>query len=132
MDQQVTLRHKKIDTQGAKRLVFTLAVTSTLGFWGVFSKLNLDKTVQANHDLQSSGSVPPQQAENQVVLNLPPLPTLVPALDANVSVQAVTPVQQNLTTTSKSAVPLTRKIYLGGSKPSYNQNTPITSTGSSK
>ena len=64
---------KKFDTQGARRLVFVLAVSSTLGFWGLVSRINQGQSVQADKGAQASGSVPPLQAENQFVLDLPPM-----------------------------------------------------------
>jgi len=124
---------KKFDNQGARRLVFVLAVSSTLGFWGLVSRINQGQSVQADKGAQASGSVPPLQAENQFVLDLPPLPTLVPTFGPSTArLGAVAVPIQNPVTVSRPVAPMTGKIFLGGVKPSLSHSAPITFTGSSK
>jgi hypothetical protein len=122
-------------------MVLTLSVASTLGFWAVFSRLNYDPFAAAGGANQSSGNVPPMKAETELVLDLPPLPTLIPPLDpSSLASLSVPPVLfPNSVNLSKSFDPLTGKIYLGGSKPGSGvlapgarHSAPITSTGSSK
>lgn len=124
---------KKFDTQGARQLVFVLAVSSTLGFWSLVSRINQGQSVQADKGAQASDSVPPLQAGNQFVLDLPPLPTLVPTLGlSDTRLGAVAVPIQNPVTVSRPVAPMTGKIFLGGVKPSLSHSAPITSTGSSK
>jgi hypothetical protein len=143
MDNTTRSIGRKIDTHSAKRLIFTLAVTSTLGFWVVASKTSQISTAQVKGNLQSAGAVPPLQTENQLILDLPPLPTLVPALESSTALVSPGPAAvQNPVTVVKPALPITGKIFMGGAKPSADGGTvtinasggtmTITSTGSSK
>jgi hypothetical protein len=132
-------RPHKFDTNGARWVVLTLSVASTLGFWAVFSR-DRDSSAAAGGIGQSTGDVPPSQAETELVLDLPPLPTLIPPLDPSLASASVPPVVfQNSVSLTQPPTPLTGKIYLGGSKPGLGLSAPIarrpapiTSTGSSK
>lgn len=73
MEKKLTSQPKKYDAKGVKQFIFVLAVSTTLGFWGVLSRLHLDQTTHANQNSLSSGSVPPLNMENQLVLILPSL-----------------------------------------------------------
>jgi hypothetical protein len=108
----------KFDTRVAKQLVFLLSVSSTLGFWAIFShKLDLKLAAGSGTD-QGAGDPPPTQAGNQLVLDLPPMPTLIPPLDsARVSLALPPTPSQNLVNIPQPNVPLTGRIFLGGSKP---------------
>jgi hypothetical protein len=125
---------KKVDTHGAKRLIFILAVSSTLGFWVVVSKVSQISSALVKDAPQSAGAVPPLQIENQLILNLPPLPTLVPTLESNAARMSQGPATvQNPVSVVKPILPITGKIFMGGAKPSSGgSQTIITSTGSSK
>jgi hypothetical protein len=133
-------RAHKFDTNGARWMVLTLSVASTLGFWAVFSKVSYDPSAAAGSAGQSSGDVPPTRAETEFVLDLQPLPTLIPPLDPSLANLSNPPVLfPNSVNLSQPSTPLTGKIYLGGSKPSFGALAPaarpfapITSTGSSK
>jgi hypothetical protein len=91
MDQkQQKRRPQKLDTYGIRGLVFALAVSSTIGFWAIFSRVD---------GLQSSGKDSPDQPtddlsavqdENITVLDLPPIPTLIPTMDQSISNLPVT------------------------------------------
>lgn len=113
-------RGKTLNTQDAKRLVMILAVASTLGFWVLFTnKARLEAANAAVTNDAVATDVPPAEAQNQVVLDLPPIPTLVPTLDssANASV-AIQPVPQTNTVSLPQPQPATTgKIFLGGSAP---------------
>jgi hypothetical protein len=75
---QPAKRKTLFDMRDVKRLVFVLAVASTLGFWALFSnKFNLDSFVAASSS-EAAITTPPSQAEELLVLEFPPLPTLVP------------------------------------------------------
>ena len=135
MDKKIsTNTQNKLDTLGAKRLVLALAVSSTLGFWAYFSKINSDQS--ASTKAETSGMVPAMQTSNQVFLNLPPMPTLIPPLGAtNLTVAGQSP---SLTPTPAVPPVLTApkpgKVFMGGDKVSTggSKNSPITKTGSSK
>jgi hypothetical protein len=126
-------RAKKLDLHGARQLIFILAASSTLGFWAIVSKVDHTQALQASETPQAAGATPPQQTGNQIVLDLPPLPTLMPTLDPSATGQDVVSVPlQNPVTVSKPSVPSSGKILMGGAKPSRSSNAPVTSTGSSK
>jgi hypothetical protein len=120
---------KKFDTQGARQAVFVLAVTSTLGFWAIFS----NQSANAVNNAPASGTVPPTQADNQIVIDLPPLPTLIPPLDtSNASLAAPPVATQNQVSIPQPSIPPSGKILMGGSKPSAPRNQTVTTTRSSK
>jgi hypothetical protein len=133
MDKNSHTPAKKIDVHGARRLIFMLAVSSTLGFWVVASKASQISTALVKDAPQTAGALPPLQTENQFILDLPPLPTLVPTLEsfaAGMSQSLAT--VQNPVTVVKSSLPITGKILMGGAKPSSGGSLTITTTGSSK
>jgi hypothetical protein len=127
---------RKLDMQGARRLIFILAASTTLGFWAVFSnKVNLDQSAAAGSKDQASGDTPRVQTGNRLVLDLPPMPTLIPPLDpSTVSLQLPPVASQNSVNLSQPGLPMTGKIFLGGAKPKSGVVVvaPITKTRSSR
>ena len=137
MDKKPHSNHsRKLDTQAARRLIFMLAASTTLGFWAVFSnKINLDQSTAAGSKDQASGNTLPVQAGNQLVLDLPPMPTLIPPLDpSTVSLQLPPVTSQNPVNLSQPGLPVTGKIFLGGAKPKAGVVVvaPLTKTRSSR
>jgi hypothetical protein len=124
---------KKFDTQGARQAVFVLAVTSTLGFWVYFSKTAQDQSANAVSNDQVSGTVPPEQTDNQIVIELPPMPTLIPPLDtSNVNLVQPPATTQNQVAVPQPSISTSGKILLGGSKPSAPKPRTVTTTRSSR
>jgi hypothetical protein len=124
----------KINIKGTKRLVLTLAVSSILGFWALFSKINPNLSTSANSQL--SDEALPSQDGSQVLLNMPPMPTLIPTIGA---ANLITEWQPSLPTptpmvTPALTAPKPGKSFMGGEKVSAgsNKSSPITKTGSSK
>jgi hypothetical protein len=125
-------RGKTLNTHDAKRLVLILAVTSTLGFWVLFSnKARQDAANASVSNDQSVADTPPADSQNQLVLDLPPMPTLIPTLDPStlpgLTVQTV-PQQNNAAVslpqpTLQPSVP-TGKILLGGAAPGSTVSQP--------
>ena len=111
-----------------------LAVSSTLGFWVVASKTSQISTALVKDAPQTAGALPPLQTENQFILDLPPLPTLVPSLESSAAGMSLGPAAvQSQITAVKPSLPITGKILMGGAKPSTGgSQTIITTTGSSK
>jgi hypothetical protein len=133
MDKNSRSPAKKIDVHGARRLIFMLAVSSTLGFWVVASKASQISTALVKDAPQSAGALPPLQTENQFVLDLPPLPTLVPTFESSAAgLSQGTAAEPNPVTVVKPSLPITGKILMGGAKPSSGGSLTITTTGSSK
>ena len=133
MDTQTIVSKKKIDVHSAKRLIFVMAITSTLGFWAVASKASQISTALTKETPQAAGGEPPMQSENQFVLELPPLPTLVPALEASTaSLNTSSAAAQSNVAAVKPTLTITGKILMGGAKPSAGGSVTITTTGSSK
>lgn len=123
---------KKFDTKGTRQAVFVLAVTSTLGFWVYFSKAAQDQSANAVNNDQVSGTAPPEQTDNQIVIQLPPMPTLVPPLDPSTIYLAPPPdPPQNQVTVPQPSIS-TGKILMGGSKPSAPKPRTVTTTRSSR
>jgi hypothetical protein len=106
-------RPRKLDTQGIRNLVFALAVSSTIGFWALFSRLN-DAQSAAGGDLaQSAGEGQFMEEADPVLVNLPPIPTLIPTLDPSI----VGPVAASglpLPSTIGSTIPTPAAIQLPG------------------
>jgi len=74
-------RPQKLDTQGIRGLVFALAVSSTIGFWAIFSRTDGVQSAEVDLlDLPSDG-MSEIQDENVSVLDLPPIPTLIPTVN---------------------------------------------------
>jgi hypothetical protein len=83
-------RSQKLDTFGIRGLVFALAVSATIGFWAIFTRVdgmqssgtdNLDQPIDDPTEVQDG---------NVTVLDLPPIPTLIPTLDQSVGNLPVT------------------------------------------
>ncbi len=125
-------RGKTLDTHDTKRLVLILAVTSTLGFWVLFSNKARQDAASANvSNDPGTTDTPPADSQNQIVLDLPPMPTLIPTLNASagagLAVQTVP--QQNNTAVSLPQPTLqpnasTGKIILGGAAPGSTVSQP--------
>ncbi len=102
-----------------KWFIATLAVAATLGFWTLFARQWMLQAA-ANAVPQDTPEAP-QQQDNTLVLELPPMPTLIPTpadLPATVSSQMVV---APIPTVQASAPQTTGKILLGGSAPSNNK-----------
>ena len=85
MDQKKPNRRpQKLNTQGVRGLVFTLAVSSTIGFWAIFSRTDGVQTSGADSLDQSLDGLSRIQDENATVLDLPPIPTLIPTADQSI------------------------------------------------
>jgi hypothetical protein len=133
MDTKTISSAKKIDVRSARRLIFVMALSSTLGFWVVASKASQISAALTKETPQAAGGEPPTQLENQFVLELPPLPTLVPALESPTTALNSSPViAQSNVTAVKPSLTITGKILMGGAKPSTSGSVTITTTGSSK
>lgn len=77
-------RSQKHDAQGIRGLVLTLAVSSTIGFWAIFSRVDGIQSSGIENLDQSMDGLSEIQDENDGVLNLPPIPTLIPTADVSV------------------------------------------------
>ena len=137
-------RKTLFDMRDVKRLVFALAVASTLGFWALFSsEFKLDSFAAASNNV-TTGSTPPGQADELLVLDLPPLPTLIPTVGAFTPNPASAPAPAQKPTSSLPAQGVivsapqapaggnTRFARSGGgNKSRSNKPAPVTSTNSS-
>lgn len=126
-------RARTFGIQDVKQLIFTLAISSTLGFWTLFSnQFNSNQSAAAVGNNVSTGSVPPLQTEDQLVLNLPPIPTLIPPTEPS----AVTSTPASSTPKQKPALqlsaPAKKVVAQANSKPVARKPAPVTKTSSSK
>jgi hypothetical protein len=127
-------RRRRFDLKGLKWLVLTLAVTSALAYWALFSnRLGERGFVAASSADPVSGSIPPAEIEAPMVIDLPPMPTLIPTLDASLAEQAMQPVlSQDPVKAPPTSVQPPVKIFVGGAKPSTKKITTVTVTRSSR
>ncbi len=145
---QPSKRKSLFDMRDVKRLIFVLAISSTLGFWALFSsKLNLSSFVAASNSVTAS-STPPSQAQELLVLDLPPLPTLIPTAAAltmtDKPASAPAPVQKPIGSLPAQGVVVSApqapaggntrfsRSSGGGNQSRSNQPAAVTSTGSSQ
>ena len=91
MDQnQRKRRPQKLDTYGIRGLVFALAVSSTIGFWAIFSRVDGMQSSGKESLDQPTDDLSEVQDENITTLDLPPIPTLIPTMDQSISKLPVT------------------------------------------
>lgn len=74
-------RPQKLDTQGVRGLVFTLAVSSTIGFWAIFSRIDRIQSSGGDSLDHSPDGFSEIQDGETTILDLPPIPTLIPTAD---------------------------------------------------
>jgi hypothetical protein len=126
-----------------KILIGALAVTSALGFWNLFAHQAVNDLASAgqSQDTTSTASASPEASTNRVVLNLPPMPTLVPELQSTaLDLQPIPTAPAVVSVAANTVVQPPTKIYLGGSQPGTAAKTsakrsapaPVTSTRSSR
>lgn len=74
-------RPQKVDTLSARNLVFALAVSATIGFWAIFSKLDGSLASEGEGPEPVINEAPRLESESQTAFGLPPIPTLIPTLN---------------------------------------------------
>jgi hypothetical protein len=130
-------RNRKKNFLDVKWLLLSGALVSTLGLWGVFTQLDNKALAGA---AQSDSTQPPDnmsESSNTLVLQLPPLPTLIPpaavsAAANNPAPVLAAPVAVQVTSPLAAQAPV--KIMLGGSKPNKGGPgpAPVARTASSR
>jgi len=129
-------RNRKKNFLDVKWLLLSGALVSTLGFWGVFTRL--DNKSLVNDAVPDPSQTPDSELEtsNTQVLRLPPMPTLIPTAAVTVASQsdpaAVLAAPAAIQVTSPVAPQAPVKILLGGSKPSKGGPVPVARTSSSR
>ena len=119
-----------------KWLILSGALVSTLGFWGIFARLENRALVNAASDLPSQTPDPGSQATNVLTIQLPPMPTLAPAAissaialtNPDIALAGPAPVQAIAPAAPRALL----KILLGGAKPGQGGSAPIARTRSSQ
>jgi hypothetical protein len=140
MDSNSTNKKKHRPRTGeTKILIGALAVTSTLGLWNLFAR----QAVSAGQSQDNTASEPtsPEASTSRIVLNLPPLPTLVPEMQSTtLTLQPMPTPTAAVSVASNTVIQQPTKILLGGAQPGTATNTsakrsapaPVTSTRSSR
>ena len=107
-------------------LITALAVAGTIGLWTRFSKQELITQALALKVIEPTQAQPPQET----VLQLAPIPTLIPPLSESNSL-ALAPAPSSA---PAPAINSMVKVILGGSAPRVNRSAPapVTRTRSSK
>lgn len=78
----------KLDLQNMRNLILTMAVSTTIGFWVVFSRVDASQSADGGVPSDTPNEALFLESEEQILANLPPIPTLVPALDRSLAVLA--------------------------------------------
>ncbi len=109
-------------------LVTALAVAGTLGLWTWFSRQELVTQAMALKVVEPVQAQPPQE----VVLNLAPIPTLVPRLPESSAALAPAP-STSLSSATLPSLSNAVKVILGAPAPRLNRSAPapVTRTRSS-
>jgi hypothetical protein len=116
-------KRRGFGTREIKALVVALALFFCLGFWGVFSKQMINDAANAAAGLNAPAPTDPApQPTEGLIINFPPLPTLVPYTGLKDNGQADNPEPLILAPTPQQAdavvsAPVTGKILLGGAAP---------------
>lgn len=72
------MTRQTIDVPGAKRLILTLAVASSVSLWAVFSRIEAQPPDTSNQPDSGATDAPSTDTQAPPVFTLPPIPTLVP------------------------------------------------------
>ena len=129
-------KNRKRNYLDIKWLILSGALVSTLGFWGIFTRLENRALVTTAADLPPQAPDPTGQVANILTIQLPPMPTLAPvavssaAAVANPDLLLAGPAPVQAVAPIAAQSPL--KILLGGSKPGKNGPAPIARTQSSR
>jgi hypothetical protein len=119
----------RLNLRDVKLLIAAISIASVMGFWTIFSK---QLVRDANNTTQTV--LPEIQPTQGMVLDLPPIPTLIPNLEAQTSTGI--PQVQNPASANAPTIPNqpTTKILLGGARPQPKSAAPapVTRTRSSK
>jgi hypothetical protein len=131
-------------TGETKILIGALAFTSALGFWNLFAHQAVTDLASAGQPLDNTnGDVITQEQDttNRIVLDLPPLPTLIPELQSTGTDIQPLPTAPAVVNVSNTTVQQPTKILLGGVQPGATTKkastkrsspAPVTSTRSSR
>jgi hypothetical protein len=122
---KLTTKRRRLATGGIKGALAAASLVGTLGLWNLFAR---DMTGQSAPP-ETPVALPTEQTR-PVVLDLPPLPTLVPVRTADAQ-----PVARPLATVTPGlaaspAQPV--RIFLGGSKPQPPKPAPAARSRSSR
>jgi hypothetical protein len=132
---------KKTNAKGnlldVKWLILSGSLAATLGLWGVFAKadsLKASQSAGSDPNANPGAGGPAETAgNNTLALELPPMPTLIPAATGVASLLSA---PASATTSFGAAAPATGqkpvKIFLGGGKPGSQSALPLTRTSSSR
>jgi hypothetical protein len=110
-------RHSRLTE--VKWFIATLSVAGTLSFWILFARQWVLQTAANAVPMDTPEA---QQQDNTLVLDLPPMPTLIPTPTDLPAVASSQMVVDPLPSVKASAPQTTGKILLGGSAPSQNNN----------
>jgi len=86
---QSNQRLQKLDLQGIRGLIFALAVSATIGFWAIFSRVDARQFSEQSAPAQTSDEALFLDEESQIAASLPPIPTLIPALDPSLAAPVI-------------------------------------------
>jgi len=125
-----TRKGGKLDLAAVKWLIVALSFAATMLFWNLFSR-------QAYPDAISAAPLVteiPTQPAPVLMLDLPPIPTLIPRSTETVNLDPLPSPTPSSVNSSQPASQAPVKIFLGGAKPQAKKSAPapVTKTRSSK
>lgn len=122
----MTTTKRRFSTREVRALIVAASLAGTLGLWNLFAT---EASEQALLE-PTATAIPVTEGASQVVLELPPLPTLV-ALETSALGWIAPPPVEAVTAVPTSQPPPAR-IFLGGSKPQPQKPEPAARTRSSR
>jgi hypothetical protein len=115
-----------------KALLFSGSMVAILGFWNMFARQDASK----NLDTRQGAVLLPAQSPPGLVLDLPPLPTLLPPLDTDQGQNGTdndVPVQELRSVDAPTPVPRSSNpIIISGGSRNSGKGSSVTTTSSSR
>ncbi len=123
-------KRSKLDLGAVKWLIVTLSFAVTMLFWNLFSRQAYPDAISAAPLVTET----PTQPAPVLMLDLPPIPTLIPPSTETVNLDPLPRPTPGSVNSAQPAAQAPVKIFLGGAKPQAKKSAPapVTKTRSSK
>jgi hypothetical protein len=120
----------KLDLAAVKWLIVALSFAATMLFWNLFSRQTYPDAISAAPLITEA----PTQPVPVLMLDLPPIPTLIPPSTETANLDPLPSPTPGSVTLPQPAAQAPVKIFLGGAKPQAKKSAPapVTKTRSSK
>jgi hypothetical protein len=120
----------KLDLAAVKWLIIALSLSAIMLFWNLFSRQAYPDAISAAPLITET----PSQPAPVLMLDLPPIPTLVPTSTESMNLDPLPSPTPSSVNIPQPAAQTPAKIFLGGAKPQAKKSAPapVTKTRSSK